>query len=143
MKVLLDTNIVLDAVASREPFRETAEEIFMLVAEEQIDGFITANSITDIYFIARKSLTDAFVRDSLGYLFMVFSIIDVRGVDCEQALDFPMNDYEDALLSVCGGNADIDYIITRDVDFLGYADILPVISPDDFLDLYHSDLELQ
>jgi predicted nucleic acid-binding protein len=143
MKVLLDTNVVLDAVASREPFREAAEEIFMLAAEEQIDGFITANSITDVHLIARKSLTDAIVRDSLGYLFMVFSVIDVLGVDCELALDFPVSDYEDALLALCAGNAEIDYIITRDSDFLGYADMLPVILPDDFLDLYRADLGMR
>ena len=56
------------------------------------------------------------------------------GTDCHKALDFPLDDYEDALLIVCGDKTAIDYIITRDKDFLQKAKpSIPVISPADFL----------
>ncbi len=48
MKILIDTNIIIDALTGREPFRNSAEQIFMLAANQAADMFITASSATDI-----------------------------------------------------------------------------------------------
>ena len=45
MKALVDTNVIIDALTGREPFRETAEEIFMLAANQIEDLYITASSV--------------------------------------------------------------------------------------------------
>ena len=119
MRVLLDTNILLDAIAARDPFKEEAQEIFLMAAKEEIEGFVTANSITDIYYIAcRSGLDDAAARKAIHNLMQVFSVIDVRGADCEAALALPIPDYEDAIVVECGRRESIGYIITRDQDFL-------------------------
>ncbi|GHV96514.1 DNA-binding protein [Spirochaetia bacterium] len=136
MKVLLDTNVVLDAVACREPFRKEAEQIVMLAANEALDCYITANTITDIYYITRKYFSDAITRDKLRYLFTVFSVLDLYAADCENAINFPLPDYEDAILALCAQKNGVDYIITRDGDFLDHAGTLPVISPKGFLDTF-------
>jgi predicted nucleic acid-binding protein len=68
MKVLVDTNVVLDAIANREPFSNNAKKIINLILENKLEGFITANSTTDIYYIARKYLTP----DDLQYYHEVF-----------------------------------------------------------------------
>jgi len=134
MRILLDTNVVLDAIAQRKPFYLDAQKIINFVLDNKLEGHITANSITDIYYIARKYLNQTELRNAMRSLFSVFSIIDVLGSDCHKALDFPLNDYEDALLVVCGGKAVIDYIITRDEEFLHEANLpIPVISPHDFI----------
>jgi len=54
----------------------------------------------------------------LRSLFAIFIIVDVFGSDCHNALDFPLDDYEDALLVVCSDRTKIDHIITRDKEFL-------------------------
>jgi len=136
MKILLDTNIALDAIASRKPHNKNAEKLFLLIAEEKAEGFITANCITDIYYIARKALTDKVVRKALRYILSLFSVIDIRGRDCETALDIPVPDYEDALLAVCAKKAAVDYIITRDDDLQKNLTIVPAISPSDFLRIF-------
>ena len=133
MKILLDTNIVLDAIASRRPYNKNAEKIFLLVAGEKAEGFITANCVTDIYYIARKTLTDALVRKALRHIFSIFSVVDVRGKDCETALDVPVIDYEDALLAVCAKKAAVDYVITRDEGLQKNPAGVPSILPSDFL----------
>jgi len=56
-------------------------------------------------------------------------------MDCRKALDFPLDDYEDALLAVCGNRTEVDYIVTRDEEFLRQAKI-PVIAPADFVRLF-------
>jgi len=134
MKVLLDTNVVLDAIACRDPFYLDSQKIINFILENRLEGVITANSITDIYYIARKYLSKTELQNTMRSLFAVFGIIDVLGSDCHKALDFPLNDYEDALLVVCGDKAAVDYIITRDKEFLHTQNFpMPVISPADFL----------
>ena len=134
MKVLLDTNVVLDAIARRKPFYLDAQKIINFVLDNKLEGYITANSITDIYYIARKHLNQTDLRSTMRSLFVVFGIIDVLGSDCHKALDIPLNDYEDALLVVCSDKTVIDYIITRDEEFLHETNSpVPVISPADFI----------
>ena len=56
MKILIDTNVIIDALTGREPFRDDAEQIFMLAANRIEDMYITAGSATDIYYLVRKHL---------------------------------------------------------------------------------------
>ena len=133
ISVLLDSNVILDAVAHREPFNKNAEVIFMLAAERKLKGYITANSLTDIYYIAKKQLSDLSAREALRYLFKVFSVIDVTGEDCQEALEFAMPDFEDAVVVSCSVKVNIDYIITRDEIFLASNNVRNVVSPAEFL----------
>lgn len=133
-KALLDTNIVLDAIAARETFLKNAEAIFLLIKNKKITPFITANSITDIYYIARKSRSETETREALRILLDTFTVIDVRARECREALDFPFGDYEDALLCVCGVKAGVDCIVTRDESMLNMkSGAVRILSPDAFL----------
>lgn len=133
-KALLDTNIVLDGIAAREPFRENAEAIFRLMKDKKITAYITANSVTDIYYIARKNRSESETRDALRILLDTFSVVDVRGHECRDALESPLGDYEDALLLVCGLKAGVDCIVTRDKDMLDAKKTgIRILSPEAFL----------
>jgi predicted nucleic acid-binding protein len=133
IKALIDTNVVLDALAARDPFRAEAERIFMLAAEEKFQGFITANSITDIYYLVRKNTSETPAREALRNLLHIFAVVDINGKDCENALDSAIEDYEDALVAVCASKMDADCIITRDTDFLRQQPSIPVVTPAEFL----------
>ncbi len=134
MKILIDTNVLLDAITNREPFYQDAQSIINLMLDNKVEGFITANSITDIYYIAKKHMNYDNLRNTMRSLFTVFSIIDVLGDDCKTALDFPLKDYEDALLIVCGSKVSIDHIVTRDKEFVQEAgSSVSVITPNELL----------
>ena len=140
MKILMDTNVVLDAIAAREPFCKDAQRIINLILDGRLEGYITASSVTDIYYIARKHLNKNNLHRAMQSLFATFYIIDVLGADCKKALDFPLDDYEDALILVCSDRAVIDCIISRDKELLEKANFsVPVISPAHFL-LKNADL---
>jgi hypothetical protein len=79
LKALVDTNVILDAVAAREPLRQDAEKIILMAAEEKIEGFISAKSVADIYYVARKHMPETAAREALANLFRVFSILAVLG----------------------------------------------------------------
>jgi predicted nucleic acid-binding protein len=117
-KALLDTNIVVDYFAKRTPFYEAAEEIVELAIADKFTGYITANSVTDIYYILRRQYTDEACREALRWLFALFVVIPVDLKDCKSALAHPLKDYEDALALICARKAEVDYVITRDENFL-------------------------
>ncbi len=51
MRALVDTCVIMDALQSRVPFAEAAQKIFIHSANNQFDGYITAKSVTDIYYL--------------------------------------------------------------------------------------------
>ena len=133
MKVFIDTNIILDAVLSRKPFSDAAEQIFLLTAKEQIDANITANSITDIYYFVFKSIGNSDkAKEILRVLFSTFNISAIGIDDLNQALELQMKDFEDALISSCAKRSKANYIITRNTkDFVNSP--ITAIMPDDFI----------
>jgi predicted nucleic acid-binding protein len=135
--VLFDTNIILDALASRKPYNREAEQLFLLVAKEQITGFITANSVTDIYYLIRKNLSENDARKAIRNLLLLFEIVDITKNDCEIAIDIDNSDYEDAILLVCANKSKIETIVTRDKEFLNYQDF-NIVKPNILLSEFNS-----
>jgi predicted nucleic acid-binding protein len=134
VKILLDTNVVLDHILSREPYNKSAEKIFDMISREKIEAAVTANCITDIYFIVSKRLGDALARVALRNLLNILIVISVDGNDCVSALNLPMSDFEDAVVVVCAKKVDIDFIISNDKIFSQMDSALAqVVSSDDFL----------
>ncbi len=87
MKVLIDTNVIVDALTSREPWKESAEKIFLMAANRIMDVYITASSATDIYYLVRKYLhgTEQ-AKQVMGKLYSLMGILAVTGDDCVDAL---------------------------------------------------------
>ena len=134
MKVAFDTNILLDAIANRADY-EVAQKLILAVATEKIEGIVTANSITDIYYIARKRIGDVAAREALWGLLEIFDIASVSGDDCALALDTPMIDFEDAVLAVCAKKEGAAYIVTRDEGFILANSPVPARDPEEILTL--------
>lgn len=137
MRALIDTCIIIDALQSREPFKDNAEKIFLLAANNSFDGFITAKSVTDIYYIThRLTHSDQNAREILSKLFTLFSILDTTGTDCKKALLSKISDYEDAVMVATAIRSDMNCIITRNQkDYTN--SLLPVYSPDEFINNFN------
>ena len=117
MRIAFDTNVLLDAIANRAD-HEAAQSLIMAVAEEKVSGVISANSVTDIYYIAKKLVGDESARNAIWNLMTVFDVAPVDGEACATALSVQMSDYEDAVLAVCAEKEEADYIVSRDQGFL-------------------------
>lgn len=132
MKVLIDTNVIIDALTSREPWNESAETIFIMAANHMIDMYITASSATDIYYLVRKYLHSVDqAKQVMEKLYSLAGILTVSEIECIDALASPVNDYEDAVVERVSARADMDYIITRNVKDYQQG-MVKAISPDDF-----------
>ena len=134
MKIVLDNNIVLDAILERKPFNKLAELIMTACADTH-KGYISANSLTDIFYALRKTTNSALAKATIKKLMELFEIINIDAEDCFSALALPMDDFEDALIAVCAKKVGTDYIITRDIEFIKADSPVKVVSPEDFLSI--------
>lgn len=133
MRILADTNVIIDALTSRKPWNESAEKIFLMAANNTIEMYITASSATDIYYLIRKHLHDAdTAKTIMGKLYSLAGILEVTEADCIDALASSIRDYEDAVVEKVAARQGMDYIVTRNIkDF--QSGNTNVIIPDDFV----------
>lgn len=111
--VLLDTNIILDFALERREFFEKSKELLLLINELKIPVFITATTLTDIYYILKKSRGH---DSTISFLKHLFHFIDISGVDKAtilNALSSEFTDFEDAVQSFSAAQNGIKIIITR------------------------------
>lgn len=133
MKILLDTCVIVDALQNRVPHSQYAQQIFLDIAARKYIGCISAKAVTDIYYLMHRFFhDDKKTRDVLRKLFFLFEVIDTYGLDCINAVDSKMSDYEDAVMSETALRNNIDYIITRNIKDYSKSKV-KVLSPDQML----------
>ncbi len=135
MKALIDTNVIIDALTSREPWKESAEKIFLMTANQVMDAYITASSATDIYYLVKKYLhSTEQAKQVMGKLYSLMGILAVTGDECLDALASAISDYEAAVIERSAVKAKMDCIITRNVkDYQN--GMVKAMLPDDFIAL--------
>ena len=138
--ILIDTNIFLDVFFEREEFYENSRTILTLCEERKINGFITASSITDIFYIIRKELHDNdSAYDCLGAVLDIVRIIPVTDSDILTAYSLKASDFEDCLVATCAKAFGCNAIITRNPkDFQGFG--IKVMEPSLFIQQHLSSL---
>lgn len=83
MRVLIDTNILLDYLIGREPYFEFADQVIAYCAAKKLNGFIAAHSIPNLFYILRKDMTE---EDRRNVLFRLCKILKVEGIDQHKIL---------------------------------------------------------
>ena len=114
MKLLIDTNVVLDVLLRREPFFRTAAEVLNLTQRDEVREYVSASAITDIYYIANKQMKDRdAVRDLLKRLLMIVSVAAVSEWEIQNALNLAWGDFEDSVQYSVALLNEMDGIVTR------------------------------
>lgn len=133
MKLLIDTNILLDVLLKREPFYYKAVEVLELVQYDNVQEYVSAAAVTDIYYIAYKYLKDKeLVRQLLKRLMGIVSIAAVSEKEIEEALELAWNDFEDSVQYAVALLNEMDGIVTRNPKDYKRAD-MKVWSPEQVL----------
>jgi predicted nucleic acid-binding protein len=133
MKVLVDTNVILDLLLKRLPFYDDARAINQLVEQRRIEGCVSSASMTDIFYIARKELKNtAVVYKVMDALAADYIIAPVLESTIKNALTLRWNDFEDAVQYLTARENGIEQIITRNAADFTSGEI-PRISPAEFL----------
>lgn len=133
MKVLIDTNVLIDFILMREPYASNAEKILLQCKNQTITGCVAAHFIMNIFYILRKEYTQ---QERRLILLNIRQILTVVGITKDNIENFLKNeeftDMEDCLQMECTINFDVEYIITRNIkDFK--ESCIPAIEPQEFL----------
>ncbi len=133
MKIMCDTNIIIDVLLEREPFADDSCKVLSLCEERRIDGFIPASSITDIYYLVRKYThsTDLAYK-AVGKLLEIVKVCSVTNNDVLVAFRKKSRDFEDCLVATCAKSIRCDCIVTRNKRDFEEFDI-QVLTPSEFL----------
>ena len=133
MVVLVDTNVLIDFLTTREPFYKASSEVIMKCAGGEIEGHIAIHSIPNLWYILRKTSEEKRRK----WLLDICEFLQVEGISHEDVVkaigmkDF--KDFEDCLQDRCAESIRADYIITRNAkDFDSSA--VPAVSPEEFLE---------
>ena len=133
MKILVDTNIILDVLLKREPHNRAAQVIMTKCAEREITGYLAAHSIPNIFYVLRKEYSQAERRKFIRNLCEIFRISDLNAEKIMSAIDNEQfSDFEDCLQEECAVAETVDYIVTRNpADFKQSR--VKVVEPDEFM----------
>lgn len=135
MRILIDTNVILDALTGGQPHFDDADKIIKFCADKKVQGYLAAHSISNIFYILRKDLS---IEDRRIVLLNLCEILEVEGVDSRKVKsalnrgDF--KELEDCIQDECAAAIKADYIVTRNKkDFENST--VPAILPQEFLDM--------
>jgi predicted nucleic acid-binding protein len=132
MKILFDTNIVLDVLTNRKPWVVESHKLWQANDKGLVNGYVTASSMTDIYYIIRRLATHQTALEAVLTCLEAFEIIAVDKVVLQQASELSGKDFEDNLQVVCAMTVGLDAIVTRDPS--GFSDVqISVLSPDNVI----------
>ncbi len=137
MRVLIDTNIILDVLEKRTPFYDASKTVLESCVSDDVTGYIALHSISNIFYILRKHYSAVDRRKLLLDIMDLLKVADASHENVRNALireDF--SDFEDCLQDECAARIHADYIITRNIADFSNSNI-PAITPSDFLERYH------
>ena len=135
MLILIDTNVLLDVIARREPYVIFSEKIIDLCRQEIINGAIAGHSVLNAMYVLRKHFT---LKERKEIFLSLCEFLYVESVDFKkiiQALkDDNFSDFEDCLQTQCALSLRADYIVTRNVKDFAASEI-PAVTPEDFFNI--------
>jgi predicted nucleic acid-binding protein len=132
VKVLFDTNVVLDVLLEREPHSEAAARLFALVDNGRLEGSICATTATTVFYIAARSFGSKRAHKQVHELLGLFDVACVDRDVLDSALDLDFADFEDAVLHEAARAGGMSAIVTRDGG--GFVNAtLPVFDPHELL----------
>ena len=138
MRILVDTNVILDSLLYRQPFFEVSDRIVKYCAQKKFDGFVAAHTVTNAFYVLKKQMSNKECRAAVKRFLTFFKVVPIDGEKIFRALiNENFKDFEDRLQIECAIAIDADYIITRDKnDFVGSE--ISCITPGEFCDMFKS-----
>jgi predicted nucleic acid-binding protein len=132
VKVFIDTNLLLDVLAQREPFYADSAEVWTLAELSRIAGFASTLSLPNLYYLLRRSKGQQTARKALSILRDIFNFVPLDMQIANQAMDADIKDFEDAIQFFSALRARATVLITRNPKDYPIGDIA-IQTPHEFL----------
>ena len=132
MKVLLDTDVIIDVAIDRQPHAEYSAIIIDLAESFRIDAYIAWHSIANFYYLVSAASGDKKTRLFIKELLQITAVAETTTSDAIFALDAHLRDFEDALQLAAARKCSAEYIITPNIKHYRNS-IIPAITPQQFI----------
>lgn len=134
MKIFIDSDIILDLFAKREPYYEHAAKLFSLIDNGKIKGFVSSLIFSNLFYILSRLKSKSQARNILLKLKVLVSILPVDEKIIELALASNFKDFEDAIQYYVAKEHNISTLITRNIKDYKNAEII-VLTAEDFISM--------
>jgi predicted nucleic acid-binding protein len=133
LKVLIDTNIIVDIALERQTFYPESQRILSLAYRQQIEGYISASTVSDLYYIIRKVKGRALTLQFLQGILTFCSVATVDRSVITMAFAANFSDFEDAIQYGTAVASQMDAIVTRNISDFANATELQILTPDQLI----------
>ncbi len=130
MRILFDTNIILDVLLNRKEFIEISANLVGMVENKNIDGYLCATTITTLDYLISKAINRKQAKIEIQKLLALFKIADVNSIVLKLSINSDFNDFEDAVQYYSGEYSEVEGLVTRNTKDYRNTD-LPIYSPDE------------
>ena len=130
MKIVFDTNIILDVLLNREPFVELSAKIVSSVENKNIEGYLCATTITTLDYLISKQTNRKSARTEIQKLLNIFEISEVNSKVLDMSLNSGFRDFEDAVQYYSGEFCSVNALVTRNIKDYKQAK-LPIYTPEE------------
>ncbi len=134
MRILLDSDVILDLVLSREPHFVNAHAIFHAIARNEFLAFVSAIAVLNVNYFAEKENNRSFALIEIEKLLSLVNVCATDEAMLKSALHSPITDYEDAVQCASAVAENLDGIVTRNAKDFENSPI-PVYSPAEFVEI--------
>ncbi|VAX10532.1 hypothetical protein MNBD_GAMMA26-496 [hydrothermal vent metagenome] len=130
MKILFDTNIILDVLLNRKKFVELSANLVGMVENNNIDGYLCATTITTLDYLISKTINRKQAKIEIKKLLAIFSIAEVNSIVLELSVNSKFADFEDAVQYYSGECCEVEGLVTRNTKDYKNTN-LPIYTPDE------------
>ena len=133
LRLLIDTNVMLDLLVPREPWEKEALLIKGMAYFGDADLWVPAKSFTDIFYVMRRSFDSETVQRLFLELEGVFHLCSLEESEVFACCRQSWPDLEDCLVAYCAEKVKADYLVTRDAGGFPHSTV-PAVTPQEFLE---------
>ena len=112
-KLFIDSDIILDLLAKREPHYIYSSRLFTLIDKKEILAYTSPLIIANLHYLLRKMTSNASALKSLRKLKTFVKILPIDDKVIEQSLNSDFNDFEDAIQYFTAVNNGLTLLLTR------------------------------
>jgi len=133
-KIFVDTDIIYDMLAKREPHYQAAAKLFTLSDGGKIQIFISALTVANIHYLISKQLSSHEAKQIIRKFKLLVNIVPINEKIIDLALNSDFIDFEDAIQYYCALENDIELLLTRNLKDYKKSQIT-VMTAQDFINL--------
>lgn len=131
-KIFLDTDVILDHLADRQPFSEYAHRLFALAEQGELFLYVSALSFSNLYYILRKLKSGPEALGLLRQLKILIQVTAVGAGEVQLALRADFKDFEDALQCFSAISAGAPAVVLTRNKFDFPEKLIAVQTPEEF-----------